>query len=188
VIVDAIPALTKVAIGVWLIIASIVGWSTLRSDAASAAAIAIVDQRGNTFSLAALPQRFVAVTFVASRCTDACPIANALFATVQKRILRSGRSLALVTLTLDPSFDTPSVMSTLAASFSADPAVWRLASGKPANVRGLMHAFGVLVQPDQKGIPDDHTDAVYLLDRQRKLKTILLLSASLPDDVFAATH
>ncbi len=179
---------TKVAIGVLVMVGSMVGSSTLRSEAAGPAAIAIVDQRGDTFSLAALPQRFVAVTFVASRCADACPIANALFAKLQKRIMLSGRSLALVTLTLDPSFDTPFVMSTLAASFNADPAVWRLASGKPANIRSLMHAFGVAVQPDKKGIPDEHTSAVYILDDQRKLRTILLLSTSLPDDVFAATH
>ena len=177
--------LRKVAIGVLLM----AGLSTLRLEAAAPAAIPIVDQRGNTFSLAALPQRFVAVTFVASRCADACPIANALFAKLQKRIImQSGRSLALVTLTLDPSFDTPFVMSTLAASFNADPAFWRLASGKPANVRGLMHAFGVAVQPDERGIPDEHTSAAYILDSQRKLCTILLLSTSLPDDVFAATH
>jgi cytochrome oxidase Cu insertion factor (SCO1/SenC/PrrC family) len=176
--------LTKVAIGVLLM----AGLSTLRLEAAGPAAIPIVDQRGGTFSLAALPQRFVAVTFVASRCADACPIANALFAKLQKRIIQSGRSLALVTLTLDPDFDTPFVMSKLGASFNADPAVWHLASGKPANIRGLMHAFGVAVQPDEKGIPDEHTSAVYILDTQRKLRTILLLSTSLPDDVFAATQ
>jgi cytochrome oxidase Cu insertion factor (SCO1/SenC/PrrC family) len=181
---NAVPRLTKVAIGILLM----VGLSTLRPQAAGPAAIPIVDQRGNTFSLATLPQRFVAVTFVASRCADACPIANALFAKLQKRIMRSGRSLALVTLTLDPSFDTPFVMSALAASFNADPVFWRLASGKPANVRGLMHAFGVAVQPDEKDIPDEHTSVVYILDAQRKLRTILMLSTSLPDDVFAATQ
>jgi len=176
--------LAKIAIGVLLM----AGVSTSRLEAAGPAAIPIVDQRGNTFSLAALPQRFVAVTFVATRCADACPIANALFAKLQKRITQSGRSLALVTLTLDPSFDTPFVMSKLGASFNADPAVWRLASGKPGNVRGLMHAFGVTVQPDDKGIPDEHSSMVYILDGQRKLRTILLLSTSLSDDVFAATR
>jgi protein SCO1/2 len=166
----------------------IVAPSTSRVEAVGPASISIVDQRGNAFSLAALPQRFVAVTFVASRCTDACPIANALFAKLQQRIVRSGRSVALVTLTLDPDFDSPFVMSALAASYNADPAVWRLASGKPANVRALMHAFGITVRADAKGIPDEHTSAVYILDAQRKLRTILLLSASLPDDVLAATR
>jgi cytochrome oxidase Cu insertion factor (SCO1/SenC/PrrC family) len=176
--------LTSVTIGVLLV----AGLSTVRLEAAGPTAIPIVDQRGNTFSLAALPQRFVAVTFVASRCADACPVANALFAKLQKRIIRSCRSLALVTLTLDPGFDTPFVMSTLGTSFNADPAVWRLASGRPADVRSLMHAFGVTVQPDAKGIPDEHTSAVYILDAKRKLRTILLLSTSLSDDVFAATR
>ena len=51
-----------------------------------------------------------------------------------------------------------------------------------------MHAFGITVRADAKGIPDEHTSAVYILDAQRKLRTILLLSASLPDDVLAATR
>jgi protein SCO1/2 len=176
--------LTKIGTGVVLA----VGLSTSRLEAAGPAAIPIVDQRGNTFTLAALPQRFLVVTFVASRCADACPIANALFARLQGRILISGRSVALITLTLDPTFDTPVVMSMLGASFNANPAVWRLASGKPANVRALMQAFGVVVEPDGQGVPDQHTSAVYILDRQRKLRRILLLSTSLADQVFAAIH
>jgi cytochrome oxidase Cu insertion factor (SCO1/SenC/PrrC family) len=166
----------------------VVTLSAVRVEAAAPAAVPMIDQRGNAFSLAALPQRFVAVTFVASRCADACPIANALFAKLQKRIVRSGRSVALVTLTLDPCFDTPFIMSRVAASFNADPGVWRLASGKVADIQALMRAFGVVVQPDGKGVPDEHTTAVYILDGQRKLYKTFLLSTSLPDDILAATR
>ncbi len=162
--------------------------TTPRLDASGTTSIPIVDQRGAVFSLAALPQRFVAVTFVASRCADACPIADALFAKLQTRIVQSHRSVGLVTLTLDPEFDTPFVMSGLSALFKANPAVWRFGSGPPANVRALMRLFGIVVQPDEKGIPDAHTTAVYILDSHRALRKILLLSASLPEDVLAATR
>jgi protein SCO1/2 len=175
--------------GVRILLAGlIVLLSAVRLEAAAPADIRIIDQRGNAFSLASLPQRFVAVTFVASRCADACPIANALFAKLQKRIAASGRSVALVTVTLDPDFDTPFIMSRVAASFNADPAVWRLASGKAADIHALIRTFGVVVQPDEKGVPDEHTTAVYVLDGQRKLYKTLLLSTSLPDDVLAATQ
>lgn len=176
----------KLAIAVFLTLA--LTSAPVAAAPAGPATIPIVDQRGDLFSLDALPQRFLAVTFVASRCADACPIADALFAKLQQRIGRAGRSVGLVTVTLDPTFDTPFVMSTLAASFNADPTVWRLASGKPADVRALMHAFGVIAQPDAKGIPDQHTTAVYILDSQRKLRKVLLLSTSLPDDILAATR
>jgi protein SCO1/2 len=150
------------------------------------AALQLTDQRGTAFSLAGLPARYLALTFVASRCSDACPMANALFAKLAARVAGSGRSLELVTVTLDPTFDTPFVMSRLSREFGADPSLWRFASGTPANVHALMRAFGVVARPDEHGVPDAHSTAVYILDRQRGLKRMLLLSSQLTDDVLAA--
>ena len=165
---------------------SVPAMSVVAVRAARAALLQFTDQRGTRFSLAGLPARYIALTFVASRCEDACPMANALFAKLAARVAGSGRSLELVTVTLDPNFDTPFVMSQLSRTFSADPELWRFASGTPANVHALMRALGVVARPDEHGVPDAHSTAVYVLDRQRNVKQTVLLSAQLPDDVLAA--
>ena len=46
---------------------------------AGPAQLRLIDQRGQPFSLADLAGRPTLVTFVATRCTDACPIVNGVF-------------------------------------------------------------------------------------------------------------
>jgi protein SCO1 len=144
--------------------------------------IPLLDQRGTPFTLADLRGRPVAVTFVASRCTDVCPISNAAFASLARKLARDGKAAVLVTITLDPRYDTPFVMSQLAREMDADPKRWLLASGSQANVTALMHAFGIVVRADKAGIPDEHSSFVYVLDRHGRLQRTLLLSNHLVDD------
>ena len=104
--------------------------------------VPLVDQNGARFTLRDL-HRPTAVIFVASRCGDACPIAEALFARLSERLRHERVDAQLLTVTLDPDADPPIVMANLARTFRADAARWRWASGKPSDVRGLLDAFNV---------------------------------------------
>ena len=148
--------------------------------------IPLVDQRGAPFTLAALRGRAVAVTFVASRCSDVCPISNAAFQTLAKRLANSGSTAALVTITLDPGYDSPFVMSRVARAMDTDPNRWRVASGTPRDIASLMRAFGISVHDDKAGVPDAHSSFVYVFDRNGRLRRTLLLSTHVVDDAAAA--
>jgi cytochrome oxidase Cu insertion factor (SCO1/SenC/PrrC family) len=148
--------------------------------------IPLVDQHGAGFSLAALRGRPVVVTFVASRCTDACPIANAMFSRLNDRLGKGPKRAVLLTVTLDPAYDSPFVMAQVARSFQADARSWKLASGRVKDVRALMGAFGVEAQPGRDGIPDAHTSFVYVLDSHGHLARTLLLSTDLVDEATKA--
>lgn len=152
----------------------------------AAAAIDMIDQRGGTFSLASIASPFIAVTFVSARCIDTCPIANASFARLQARVRRERLPLTLVTITLDPAHDTPREMRAVAREFGSDAHVWRMASGSVARIEAIARAFGVVARPDPSGIPEMHSTFVYILNRDRRLEKMFLLSSSLPDDVIAA--
>ncbi|MEA2785395.1 MAG: hypothetical protein QOF71_1499 [Candidatus Eremiobacteraeota bacterium] len=104
--------------------------------------VPLVDQNGATFTLRDL-RRPAAVIVVASRCGDACPIAEALFARLSARLARDRVDARLLTVTLDPDNDPPVVMGNLARAFGANAARWRFASGKPSDVRRLLDAFNV---------------------------------------------
>jgi len=119
---------------------------------------------------------------VATRCADACPIANAAFARLAQRLHGDGLHARLLTVTLDPAYDSPFVMARLAQGFGADASVWRLASGSPRDVRALMAALGVVAEPDRNGVPDEHTSFVYVLDSRGRLARTLLLSTNLVDE------
>jgi len=116
-------------------VASLVATAVPAAIAAPRAdAIQLIDQAGRRFALRDLRGRPFAVTFIASRCTDACPIIDAQFALVQRRLAALRSPAQLVTITLDPGYDTPFVMARLAHDYAADPRRWRLASGTMRDV------------------------------------------------------
>ncbi|GAC1565663.1 MAG: hypothetical protein NVS3B17_23110 [Vulcanimicrobiaceae bacterium] len=88
----------------------------------------------------------------------------------------------LVTITIDPLYDTPYVFASFARRFGADPAVWTFATGTPANVRALMASFGVTASRARNGIPESHSSFVYILDRRVVIAKTLLLSTTVVDD------
>jgi protein SCO1/2 len=154
-----------------------------RERAQNVLRIPLVDQRGAAFFIADLAGRPVVVTFVATRCSDACPIADAMFSRLQSRFRRDGTRAALLTVTLDPAYDSPFVLGRFARAYDADARVWRLASGSRADVHAVMAAFGVVARPDRKGIPDAHTSFVYVLDSHGRLARTLLLSTNVVDEL-----
>ncbi len=129
----------------------------------------------------------LAVTFVASRCTDACPIANAVFAQLARRLRRDRIAARLLTVTLDPEYDTPFVLAAVRRQYGAqaDPR-WQLASGDVRDIHRLMRAFGIVAARGRDGVPDIHGSLVYILDRHARLARSLLLSTGLPSDAEAA--
>jgi protein SCO1/2 len=143
----------------------------------------LIDQNGTTFTLNGLRGTPVAVTFIATRCTDACPIVDGLFSKLSLELAQKHVATKLVTITLDPDFDRPIVMRRTAEQFSADPQRWRFASGRPRDVRAIMHAFGVTTELDEHGIPDVHSTFVYVFDGRGRLVRTLPVSTNLPDEV-----
>lgn len=141
--------------------------------------IALVDQTGAAFHLRELLGRPLAITFVATRCQDTCPLTNAVFA----RLARSARGARLLTMSIDPEYDTPFVMANYARELDARLPVWRFATGRPRDVARVLAAFGVVVQRGPDGIPDAHSDFIYVLDRRGKLRNTLPLSSNAVADL-----
>lgn len=144
--------------------------------------IGLVDQNGATFRLRDLAGTPTLITFVASRCNDACPIANAAFFRLRARFTRERRRVRLVTITLDPTFDTPFVMAGVGRRFSAEPERWRFASGPVGNVRAILRAFAIRPRAGKDGVPEQHATFVYVLNDRVELIRTLLLSTALGED------
>jgi cytochrome oxidase Cu insertion factor (SCO1/SenC/PrrC family) len=133
------------------------------------ASAALVDQRGVPFALAG--QRGpVVMTFIATRCTDACPVANAVFAGALVGIEKVQVPATFVTVTLDPGYDTPFVMAEYARRVGADPRHWRFVSGSPRDVGALMRRFGVV------GNAAAHSSLIYVVRDGLTVRSFLLSS------------
>jgi protein SCO1/2 len=92
------------------------------------------DQSGRTVRLSDFRGKVVAIDFIYTRCPlpDVCPRLSANFATLQKRF--AGRDLVLLSVTVDPEYDTPAVLAEYAKRWGADGRGWRFLTGDVARV------------------------------------------------------
>ena len=110
----------------------------------------LVDSSGVRRSLGDWRGQVLAVTFVYTRCPlpDFCPLIDRHFAAVQEQV-RSSSDLQgrvhLVSVTLDPDYDTPAVLLRHAGRLKADPAVWSLLTGSREQIETFASQFGVSV-------------------------------------------
>ena len=110
----------------------------------------LIDQDGSPKAFSSFRGHRVAMTFIYTRCPlpDFCPLMDKHFATIQKTIA-STPSLAdvrLVTVTLDPAFDTPKILRAHANRVGADLTRWTLLTGDPKAVNQFETQFGIYVE------------------------------------------
>ena len=114
----------------------------------------LVNQDGKPIPFSSLRGHRVALTFMYTRCPlpDFCPLMNRNFAAVQDAVEKtpSLADVRLVTITLDPKYDTPTVLKEQARVYKANPAVWSFVTGEPKEVGRFSEAFGIYVEPDKE--------------------------------------
>jgi protein SCO1/2 len=137
----------------------------------------LLDQANRRVALSSLKGKVVAVTFIYTRCPlpDFCPLMDKHFATIQKTIA-STPSLAdvrLVTVTLDPAFDTPKILRAHATRVSADLARWTFLTGDPKVVNQFETQLGVYVEENSTGSSNIiHNLRTAVIDSQGRLVKI----------------
>jgi protein SCO1 len=131
---------------------------------------ALTDQNGHTVSLADLRGKVAAIDFIYTRCPlpDVCPRLSANFATLQRRFAgQLGRDLILVSVTVDPDYDSPEALAEYARRWSAQPA-WLFLTG---NVAPLASALGEVFWADEGSI--GHNSTTSIIDREGRLAAVV---------------
>jgi protein SCO1/2 len=112
----------------------------------------LLDQDGATRRISDWRGHRVALTFVYTRCPlpEFCPLMNKQFAAVQKTLKGNAalKDVHLLTMSLDPEFDTPQVLKPYAAGAGADPAVWTFLTASPEEAARFSEQFGLIVERD----------------------------------------
>jgi protein SCO1 len=133
-------------------------------------------------------QPFV-LTFVFTRCPvpNFCPRMSNNFEELQTAIKTSSGALAktrLLSITLDPQFDTPQILNAYAASHQADAKVWTFATGQAREIDALTRAFSVYRQTEGGTI--SHGLATALINRDGNIDKIWRGNAWTPAEVTQA--
>jgi protein SCO1/2 len=127
----------------------------------------LTDEQGRSTRLSQFRGRVVAIDFIYTRCPlpDVCPRLSAGFAYVARQ-LRS-QDLTLLSVTVDPRFDTPEVLRGYSQRWNADPRIWHFLTGSLEAVRDVAGRFGLLFWPEENMI--SHTVATVVIDRQGRV-------------------
>ena len=153
------------------------------------APFALIDERGRAFTDADLRGHQTVVTFIFTRCPvpEFCPLITTRFKALQATLARDRslpRDTQLLSITLDPAFDTPAVLEAYGKAMGADPERWRFAGGDGDAVQQVARAFSVYVE--KNGALLDHTLATALVDRRGRIVEIWRGNGWKLDEVTAA--
>lgn len=112
--------------------------------------VPLIDESGTRRTPADWRGRILAVTFIYTRCPypDFCPRMDRQFKSAQGVILGDSQlrdHAALLSVSFDPDFDTPSVLAAHAKQVGADSRVWRFATGERRAIEAFALRFGVSV-------------------------------------------
>lgn len=151
-------------------------------------AFTLVDQDNRPLTTDDLRGHRTVLTFIFTRCPvpEFCPRLSTQFAALQRRLATTAGTsdVQLVSITLDPAFDTPAVLRAYGEHYVVDPARWRLCTGTPEQVRALTRAFAVHVEQAAGRL--DHTLATALIGPDGTVRTLWRGNTWTADDVLAA--
>ncbi|MBI5689114.1 MAG: SCO family protein [Verrucomicrobia bacterium] len=112
----------------------------------------------------------VVLNFIFTRCPVAtmCPASTAKMGMLQRLARERGiRDFQLLSITLDPAYDTPPVLKAYAEGRGIDSSNFNFLTGPEPAIRSLLAQFGVIAEPSDNIWK--HTLATLLIDRDGKI-------------------
>lgn len=100
--------------------------------------------------------RIVAINFIFTTCTASCPPLTATFRKVQESAAERGLNVSLISVSVDPTVDTPERLRAFAEKFKAGPG-WTFVTGSKGEIDALLQSLGVAVANK-----NDHTPMVLI--------------------------
>jgi protein SCO1/2 len=101
-------------------------------------AFALTDERGQPFTQDALHGSVTIVSFIFTRCDSICPMTTMKMQGIQEKSFDVADKVKLLSISIDPKYDTPARLAAYATQYHADPARWRFVTGSYDAIHGLV--------------------------------------------------
>lgn len=131
----------------------------------------MVDQEGRSHKNLDYIGQVVVLNFIFTRCKDVCPTLSAQMSRIQNDLQKSLQrdQLQLISLTVDPYYDTPEVLKSYAEHFSTNVEYWHFLTGEKENlpviIRGFQQAYEV-TNPVEEVPSILHSEKFILIDQE----------------------
>lgn len=118
----------------------------------------VLDQYGKSLNFYSdlIKGKTVAINFVFTTCTAICPSLAATFRRVQQEAATRGIEVELISISVDPSTDTPERLHDFASKFKAGPG-WTFVTGDKGRIDLVLQALGAAVSNK-----NDHTPMILI--------------------------
>lgn len=116
----------------------------------------VYDQNGKQldFYTDLIKGKIVAINFVFTTCTASCPPLTATFRKVQQDTAQRGLDVKLISISVDPTVDTPERLLAFATKYNAEPG-WTFVTGNKSEIDSLLKGLGVPITNK-----NDHTPMI----------------------------
>jgi protein SCO1/2 len=122
-------------------------------------AFELTNQHGMTFTSKDLEGRAWVANFIFTRCTTVCPMFSAKMSRIQHRARGLWNSVKLVSISVDPEYDTPERLLAYAKSHKASPFTWSFLTGPIENIKKVV-IEGLKVSMGNEG-PEGNFEGIF---------------------------
>jgi protein SCO1 len=98
----------------------------------------LTDERGEPFTEDALRGHPTIVSFIFTRCDTICPVTSMKMQKIQDKTFDAGAHIKLMSISVDPTYDTPPRLAEYAKRYGADPERWRFVTGPADKIHDLV--------------------------------------------------
>lgn len=134
------------------------------------------NQFGKVISTADFKGRALAITFIFTRCPfpTFCPRMTAGFVQTQNRLkamTNAPTNWHLLSLSIDPAFDTPATLKAYGVNHGYDPERWTLATGSLTDISAIGEHFELRFWADTPGGLPNHNLRTVVIDAAGHVRT-----------------
>jgi protein SCO1/2 len=130
-------------------------------------------QDGKEFHLSDLRGKIVLVSFIFTTCNGTCPATTHRMAAVADALAKDRLMdrVHLLSITLDPARDKPTVLRNYMRLYDVDGKNWTFLTGSPKQIDKVLSEWGMWVRPGANG-QLDHPSRIFLLDGRGRVREI----------------
>jgi protein SCO1 len=123
--------------------------------------------------------KIVVMNYIFTNCPDICPLSTNNMRLIQERLKKEKiENVQFISLSFDPEFDTPAVLTKFAEIHGLDLSNWMFLTGAKTATDSIIKKVGVLAVPEDSTVFKDgrkiyyyvHTDRIQLSDTDGKIR------------------
>jgi len=131
----------------------------------------LISQEGLPLGRKDMEGKITIVDFFFTSCPSICPVMSTEMERVDDAF-RNREEVQIFSISIDPEYDTPEVLSDYAARHNATPGKWHFLTGDKEAIYNLARCGFILPTIDGYGEPDDfvHSDKFVLVDEFGRIR------------------